>query len=301
MLHLLVIVISILWNTTVWAHANHGEEESFGHETHVHAEDAQEAGIVLATADSGSVERHLQVYGRLITPPTHQAQVRARFAGLVVKLNATTGDAVKEGQVLAIVESNESLRRYEVKAPISGVVQERLINQGEISTDAPLYTLLNQQKLWAELNIFPMQRSEVKVGQSVHVRHNGHDHDSTIISITPAPNNSGTTLPYVIARVPLNNDHQDMAAGDKVLADIDAQTIHAKVRVRNSAIQEIEGQTVVFVHHDEHYEAVPVELGVQDDHHSEVLKGLSVGDEYVAENSYLIKADLGKGAAEHEH
>src|SRR5690625_6644618 len=42
---------------------------------------AQDAGIRVAIAESGPIEHHLQVYGRLVTPPTHQAQIRARFPG----------------------------------------------------------------------------------------------------------------------------------------------------------------------------------------------------------------------------
>ena len=52
--------------------------------------------------------------------------------------------------MLAVVESNESLRRYEVKAPITGMVQSALSTKGEVSGDAPLFTLLNQDELWAE-------------------------------------------------------------------------------------------------------------------------------------------------------
>lgn len=281
---------------------DHDHDDEDKHIVYIEAADAQEAGIVLATAQAGPVERHIQVYGRLVTPPTHQAQVRARFPGLVISLKANTGDAVKKGQVLAVVESNESLQRYEVKAPITGVVQERWLNEGEITGDAPLFTLLNQDELWAELNIFPSQRDDIKVGQHVHIRHNNHDHNSTILSITPnLSQNGATALRLVVARVLLKNEHLDMAPGDKVLGDIDAQTVQAKVRVEVGAIQELEGQPVVFVHHDGNYEAAPVQLGVVDDHYAEVLSGLELGAEYVQHNSYLIKADLGKSEAEHEH
>lgn len=298
---LFIFLIISLFSFQVLAHDahNHDEEE---HIVHIEAAIAEEAGIVLATAQAGSVERHIQVYGRLVTPPTHQAQVRARFPGLVISLKANTGDAVKVGQVLAVVESNESLQRYEVKAPITGVVQERWLNEGEITGDTPLFTLLNQAELWAELNIFPSQRDDIKVGQQVHIRHNNHDHNSRILSITPnLSQNGAVALPLVVARVPLANEHLDMAPGDKVLGDIDAQTVQAKVRVEIEALQELDGSPVVFVHNNDNYQAVPVVLGVIDDHYAEVISGLELGDEYVRQNSYLIKADLGKSEAEHEH
>ena len=295
-----IIPIALLYLNilTTYAHEDAHEHAST---TKIRAEIAQEAGIKLAVVESGNIERHVQVYGRLITPPTHQAHVRARFPGLVKQLKATTGDRVKKGDVLAVIESNESLRLYEVKAPITGVVQDRLINEGEITTDAPLFSLLNQDELWAELTIFPSQRAEITQHLPVHIRHNGHDHQGSILSITPAASPQGVTLPYVVARVPLNNHQGDMAAGDKVLADIDAETIQASKRVAISALQEIDGKQVVFVHRNATYEAVPVVIGVQDDHYTEIVHGLHLGDEYVTENSYLLKADLGKADAEHEH
>lgn len=270
------------------------------HSTRIEASIAKEAGVRLSTAQSGSIKRHIQIYGRLVTPPTHHAQVQARFPGLIVSLKANTGDAVTAGQVLAIVESNESLRRYEVKAPISGVIQERWLNQGQITTDAPLFTLVNQNELWAELNIFPSQRHEIQVGQHVHVRHNGHDHDSIIASITPAlASGTNAAMPYVIARVLLNNKHHDMAPGDKVMADIGAEEVPVAVRVEKVAIQEMDGQPVVFIHKNATYEASPVVLGVQDDSYVEIKHGLQQGDEYVLHNSYLLKADIDKSEAEH--
>src|SRR5699024_1560642 len=152
-------------------------------------------------------------------------------------------------------------------------------------------TLLNQGDLWAELNIFSSQRLQTQPGQIVHIRHNGHNHDSKILSITPAIDSNGTPLPYVIARVPLATKHLDMAACVKEVVDIDADIIPATVHVRTKGIQYIDGQATVFVYEHGKSTAVPVTLGVQDDNFIEVLSCLLSGYEYVSENSYLIKAD----------
>ena len=57
----------------------------------------------------------------------------------------------------------------------------------------------------------------------------------------------------------------------------------------------------MFVKHGEEYIFTPLILGRRDDSHYEVLDGLEAGDEYVSVNSYLIKADIEKSEAEHEH
>ena len=77
--------------------------------------------------------------------------------------------------------------------------------------------------------------------------------------------------------------------------------IDAAVTVKNGALQEIEGKTVVFVAEGDAFEARVVEIGVKDNERVEVISGLRPGERYVAANSFVMKAELGKGEAEHEH
>jgi cobalt-zinc-cadmium efflux system membrane fusion protein len=73
------------------------------------------------------------------------------------------------------------------------------------------------------------------------------------------------------------------------------------VAVRTSAIQTLDNRTIVFVREEgDKIEARPVELGESDPRHVEIKAGLSVGERYVAENSFVVKAEMGKGEAEHD-
>jgi len=258
---------------------------------------AERAGIETAVAGPGSIERHLQVYGRLATPPDQRAHIRARFPGIVTDVRVNVGDRVAAGDVLAIIESNKSLQHYQLRAPIDGVVQRRSVNVGEITGDAPLFTLLNDETLWAQLKIFPGQRGQVKPGLSVHIQHNSHEHDGEIASLTPSTDGS----PFVLARVVLNNDRDDMAPGDMVRGQIDVEKVEVPLVVDNRALQGFRDWTVVFIRVGDTYEIRPLALGRSDGRHTEVLAGLDPGDRYVVENSYLIKADIEKSGASHDH
>ena len=57
---------------------------------------------------------------------------------------------------------------------------------------------------------------------------------------------------------------------------------------------------MVFVKGEEGFEEHPVKLGGSDGEMTEVLEGVKAGDIYVGANSYILKAELGKGSAEHE-
>ena len=57
----------------------------------------------------------------------------------------------------------------------------------------------------------------------------------------------------------------------------------------------------VFVKEGEEYRFAPLTLGRSDGKYIEVISGIRAGQEYVSKNSYLIKADIEKSEAEHEH
>lgn len=258
---------------------------------------AQETGLKTRIAGPGSIERHINVYGRLITPPDQMVQSRARFPGIIRDVRVNVGDRVSRDQVLAVIESNESLRDYELRSPIAGVVQERMANVGEITGEAPLFTLVNSDTLWAQLKIFPSLRFEVQPGQDVHVNHNGHIHDSRIVNVIPGTQGQ----PYVLARVTLQNIRGDMAPGDMVSAQIDAEKVEVALTVENSALQTLDEQTVVFVQEGDRYTPRAVSAGRTDGRFTEIRSGLRAQERYVADNSYLLKAELLKAGASHEH
>jgi membrane fusion protein, heavy metal efflux system len=71
--------------------------------------------------------------------------------------------------------------------------------------------------------------------------------------------------------------------------------------VDNRALQDFRDWQVVFIKIGDTYEIRPLELGRTDGSFTEVLGGLNPDDTYVVGNSYLIKADLEKSGASHDH
>jgi cobalt-zinc-cadmium efflux system membrane fusion protein len=258
---------------------------------------ARKSGIRTAVAGPSSIERHIQAYGRLVTPPNQNATIRARFPGIVTDVRVTVGDPVNKGDVLAVIESNESLQHYEVYAPMAGVVRAQAVSVGENANDVPIFTLVNNDTLWAELKIFPGQRDAVNAGQTVHIHHNNHQHESQIKNMTTLSD----VAPFVVARAMLRNEDHDMAPGDLVVGEIDVEKIDVPLAVDNRALQDFRGWKVVFIRVGNVYEVRPLELGRSDGRLTEVLSGLNAGDHYVVDNSYLIKADIEKSGASHDH
>lgn len=257
---------------------------------------AEQVGIRVLAATAGTIERHIPLYGELVTPPNRQAQVRARFPGMITQINVTVGQRVNRGDVLALVESNDSLRTYPLQAPIAGIVLQQFASQGEYTAGESLFAITDPSVLWAELKVFPAVLDDIKTGLPVHIETRSGRYDSTITHILPA---SGQ--PYVYARVALDNSSGRFAVGERLSALVDAEIIQVALAIDNLALQEFEGKAVVFVQNGEQYRPRAVQLGRTDGRFTEVLAGLNAGEVYVVANSYLIKAELEKSAAAHEH
>ncbi len=73
------------------------------------------------------------------------------------------------------------------------------------------------------------------------------------------------------------------------------------VAVKAEAIHSFQNRSVVFVKYGPQFEARPLDLGRTDGHYTEVIKGLSVGENYVFRNSFILKSELGKAGMSHQH
>lgn len=293
-------------------HDEHDEDDDHDHDEHEHEEQATrvemsagmatQSGVKTAAAGAGTISRTLLLYGKLVPDPQHVSHVRARFPGLITQSYHALGDNVKAGEPVLEIEANESLRRYRVQAPISGVVVESHANAGELAGDQPLLTIANHDKVWLELSVFARDARHVRAGQTVSVRLEGRTATSRIAYLNPG---SGET-PYLLARVPIANQERPeqngaWLPGMMAEADVILEEIQVPLRVDNRALQQVRADTVVFVRSGNAFDLRPLQLGRNDGRFTEVLSGLNSGEQYVVENSYLLKADLEKSGAAHDH
>lgn len=282
----------------VAAEAVHEHEEG-EHVDHVEfsRQEADAMGVRLAPVGSQSLHQTLVLYGKISPDPNQISHLTARYPGLIQSVEPDLGDTVEAGELVATIQANDSLQTYELRAPISGVVVDMHANPGEFAGTEPLLTLANYEDVWADLNIFPGQASRIQAGQAVRVTVGELSANSRIRYLNPG---QGLT-PYVVARVPIANADAVWTPGLLVEAEVSIGEFDVNLAVANEALQEVEGNQVVFVREQNRYEVRPLQLGRSDGRFTEVLGGLNVGEEYVVANSYLLKADLEKSGAAHHH
>lgn len=258
------------------------------------------AAIGLMQAGPAQIRETLPLYGVVAPNAERVREVAARFPGAIRSVAKKIGDPVREGETLATVEANESLQTYAVSAPLTGVVIARNANPGEQTGDKILFTVADLSTVWVELSLFPRDVAKVRVGQEVRVKSSeaGLEATGKIVYVAPFGQAANQTL---TARVLLDNPERRWAPGLYVTAEVTLAATAAALAIRNDAVQTLEGRSVVFVRDDGGFAPRAVTLGRSDTDSTEVLAGLAAGDTYAAANSFVLKAELGKGSAEHGH
>ncbi len=278
--------------------------DSFEGRTRIAAQTADAAGIRTEIAGPALIADTLSLSGRVVPNAEQMRAVTARFAGAIKHVDRSVGDRVQAGDRLALVESNDSLQVYAVTAPTAGIVVERHANPGEAAGDEPLFVIADYSRLWAELSLFPRDLPRIQVGQRVQLKavDGAGEMEGSIVRIAPAEGPQHGSLSGVFnARVALDNRGAQWTPGLFVRADVHIGEAKVPLAVKRSGLQAFRDFTVVFAQVEETYEVRMLELGRQDETWVEVLGGLDAGTRYVAENSYLIKADIEKSGASHDH
>jgi cobalt-zinc-cadmium efflux system membrane fusion protein len=263
-------------------------------------EQISNAQIEIASAGPATIRERLKLYA-VVTPNAEQVRdVTARFPGVIRSVRKRVGDSVQQGETLATVESNESLQTYPVISPLKGVITARAANTGEQASDKSLFTVADLSSVWVELSLFPRDVAKVRVGQLVRVRSTDAQRtgEGKVVYVAPFGTTSNQTLN---ARVLLDNANRKWPPGLYVSAEVTLGTRAVPLAISSSALQTLEQNNVVFVKGEEGFEPRPVRIGKSDGDLTEVTAGLTAGESYATRNSFILKAELGKGEAEHGH
>jgi len=279
--------------THVWVY------DSFEGRTTIPAAIAESAGIQTELAGPATLTETLTLYGQVVANPEFQREVSARFPGVIRRVDKQLGDSVKAGETLATIESNDSLQTYALKALVAGVVMQRAAQVGEQSGDRVLFTLTDPTAVIAELSVFLSDRARVQPGAAVRLRLTGGTAEAhgTVARVEA----EASRQQAVRVRVPIKAQDGQFLPGSFVMGEVVVAEHRVPLAVKRSGLQTFRDFTVVYAQVGETYEVRMLELGRQQGEWAEVLGGLAPGTRYVTGNSYLIKADIEKSGASHDH
>lgn len=252
------------------------------------------SGISIQAAGPAVLRKTLKLNGRIGPNEERMAHVSARFPGIVKSIARRLGDEVKSGEVLAVIESNESLQPYEVKAEIDGTIIKKDIALGEfVDASKTIFIVADLKTVWVDFSVYRSEADDLRVGQKVLIQpgESSGKIESAISYISPfGTENTQTTL----ARAVVPNANSQLRPGLFVEGQVVLAEVPVQVSVKANALQTLEDKSVVFIETGKGFEAREVTTGDRDDQAVEIKSGVSAGEKYAAENSFLLKSELAR-------
>lgn len=272
---------------------------SYEGRTTIPAAVATGAGIKTEVAGAATIRDRVHLMGAITLDANRHASIKARFPGIVRAVNVQQGQAVKRGQALLLVEGNESMRTYPVTAPFDGIVLSRNTNVGDVAGDNTLVEIADLSVVWVDLHAIGNSATRLATGQPVRVQSATGDvaDETRIDTLLPL----ATRGQSIVARAKVPNPDGRWRPGMTVSADVTVAERQVALAVKATGLQRFRDFTVVFAQVGETYEVRMLELGARDGENVEVLGGLKPGTRYATEQSFLIKADIEKSGASHDH
>lgn len=257
-------------------------------------ETLNELGIELAEVEPGEIENKLTLTGEVAVDPIKVTHLRPRYTGIVKRIFVDLGEEVTKGDTIGIIEANETIVEYPLIAPVSGTIINIHMSPGEVKGDHDhAIEIADLNYVWAIMTLYQKDIARVKHGQNAYVYDelSGNTYSGKINFISPVIDESTRTT---TARIELINSRYNWKPGMFVNAELVTNIDKINMSVNTNAIQTYEGLSVVFVKDKFGFRPQPVTLGKQNDKHVEILSGLHLGDVYVSEGAFTLKAELMK-------
>jgi len=286
------------------AHEEHKGEaagEGLGQREHkeeivrINEETMREFGVETAVVGPGQLRKEVQIPGEVKLNESRVAHIVPRFPGVVTAIHRKLGDTVKAGEVMAVIESNESLVPYELKSLVDGTVISQHIALGEVlETSSEPFVVADLTTVWVDFSVYQKDIGLVLENQTVTIvaAHGPGTATGNISYLGPTMSETTRTA---LARVELPNPERRWLPGMFVTGRVEVDKKDYPLVIPQTAIQLFEDRESVFVKTKDGFVPRPVKVGQKDSASAEVLEGLAHGETFVAKGAFHLKADLLKG------
>ena len=264
------------------------------------------AARVSADLQKTLYERDKSLWDKRISSEQQYLRSQASYEDLRVKVESARRKLTFLGLSPAEIEAlptqpEAQFERQEIRSPIAGKIVERRVDLGAAvgrdNLETELYSVVDLSKVWVDLAVTPGDLPLVREGQTVTVWTDatGERANGRIVFIGPVLDQN-TRAARVVAE--MANPDERWRPGSFVSAEIRVSERPVAVLIPADAVQTIDGKPTVFVRSQEGFVARPVTVGRSDDRSVEVTEGLKAGEPIAVANSFTLKAELGKAAAE---
>ena len=257
-----------------------------------------QANLELARQD---YERERQLWSQGISAKQDYQRAYNTYKQAQIQVQAS------KSRLSAFGAASGSNGRYVLTAPISGIISKKDLVVGEnVQLANQLFIIDQLDQLWLEFIAPSADLSAIGLNQQIEFKslQTGNLFTAQIQSLnTEADLQTGRLQ----VRAKILSSATELRPNLMVNVQLQQAGSSQALRILKSAIQKVEGKDVVFVasEHDQNIEfkAQPVVLGQISGNAEwvEVQSGLTQGQQYAAQGSFLLKSELEKGEASHEH
>ncbi len=228
-----------------------------------------------------------------------EAAVDSKEAGLARSEEKLHRFGLTEEQITALrthVEGGQhrTASHNILRAPFTGTITKYDVSQGEsVGRDKELFTLVDTASVWVLGDVYEKDIGRVP------------DHGECLVTVSSYPNERFRgQIAYVsdfldpasrTAKVRCVVPNKDARLKLEMFADVLIPTSASKTTtvIRASALQDVNGATVVFIQRDPtHFEKREVKLGARSETEAQVLDGVKVGEKIVTVGSFHLKSAL---------
>lgn len=225
-----------------------------------------------------------------------EAEIRYDLAVQKLQALGHSRDAIKS---MANQKDRGRLRFHELISPISGrVVQKNAILGAHVDSEQMVYDVADTSVVWVEAAVPENDGEVLSDAQDVRISQDGRQASGRLIFVSPVIDPATRSIKAIAE---IQNDQMLWRPGSFVTLSIATGAEVEAIVVPQSAIQTIEGKTVVFVQGEHGFDVREVQLGQKTVDMVEIVSGLEGGEVIAAANSFVLKAELGKSEAGHEH
>lgn len=248
-------------------------------------------------------EREKELVARKVSSQEDFLSAEASFAEARIDMRTAQQKLHSLGASPESVNGGEDagLTSHEVKSPIGGIILDKHMVVGEaIEAGTSLFVIADLSTIWVEVTVYAQDLGRVRQGSavSIHSDEIGAEAEGTVAYVGSLV---GLESRSAKAIVKLENPDRVWRPGLFVMVDVLDEEFDVPLAVAEEGLQTFRDWDVVFAKYGNVFEIRPLELGRRAGGFVEVLGGIAPGQEYVTTNSYVIKADIEKSGATHDH
>lgn len=239
---------------------------------------------------------------------TVQAELRSSEAALAGASNRLQLLGMSDQAVAALAEGGKIEPTYTIRAPIAGRVVEREVTLGELvgPDKERLFLVADLSNVWALIDVPEARLGEMTEGAAATITLpalGGSTVEGKVAYVSPELDAATRTARV---RVVVPNPDLKLRPGMFGRAEVAAGVAKGEpvIAVPDGAVQTVEGEPAVFVPvkgQPNTFAKRVVGVGPPVGGMIPVFAGLEAGEQYVSAGSFILKAEIGKAGASHEH